>query len=193
MKLTPRIEKAIRVASVLHRSQERKTNEVPYISHPYSVAFILANYTGDEDTVIAGLLHDVLEDVENYSAEDMEREFGRKVTLIVKEVSEDKDPRDKKENKQTTWQKRKEDYLQHLEEASFEAMMVCCADKIHNLQTMIEGYEKFGETLWEQFNAPRDKQMWYYEKVLEILKQRLNNSIVQELEETFRKLEETIS
>ncbi|MEK7182016.1 MAG: HD domain-containing protein, partial [Patescibacteria group bacterium] len=63
MFLTPQIDKAIQRATVLHHGQERKGTGAPYIVHPYAVAFLLAHYTDDEDVIIAGLLHDVLEDV----------------------------------------------------------------------------------------------------------------------------------
>jgi (p)ppGpp synthase/HD superfamily hydrolase len=52
------------MACRLHLNQVRKADEgLPYISHPFSVAWILSSYTDDEDTIKAGLLHDILEDV----------------------------------------------------------------------------------------------------------------------------------
>ena len=146
---------------------------------------ILSDYIDDEDIIVAGLLHDVLEDVPNYYGNDMKKEFGEKVYKIVKEVSEDKDPNNKGENKKVTWQKRKGDYLATLKNDSFEAMMVCCADKIHNLLSLIEAYKEQGDDLWNKFNAPKDKQMWFYEEILNVLKDRLNNDIVKELDRIY--------
>ena len=55
MKLTAKIQKAIDLASMLHIGQVRKGNDdLPYISHPFSVAWILSEYTDDEDVVVAG-------------------------------------------------------------------------------------------------------------------------------------------
>lgn len=193
MKMTPKIQKAITKASILHHSQKRKGDGSPYIIHPYSVAFILAGYTNDENIIVAGLLHDVLEDVKGYTAEDMEKDFGNKITQIVKEVSEDKDPNDSKEKSKATWQKRKEKYLENLRNGSFEAMMVSCADKIHNLLSMLDAYKKRGDSMWEDFNAPTDKKIWFYREVLNILKEKLDNEIVKELEEVYLRAEKEIN
>lgn len=87
------ILKTIERAAELHKNQFRKgDSNIPYISHPYSVAFILAQYTNDENVIVASLLHDVLEDVPGYYRADMITEFGEVVTSYVEEVSEQKDP-----------------------------------------------------------------------------------------------------
>lgn len=186
MKLTARIRKAIIKATILHKGQKRKADGLPYIIHPYSVAFILSHYTDDGNIIIASLLHDALEDVSGYSENELKKEFGEKVCEVVKEVSEEKDPDDSREKKKKTWLIRKKKYLSHLNQASFEAMMISCADKIDNLRSMMQSHRKQGKKLWKKFNAPRDKKMWFYEKVLETLKERLNSDIVRELEKTWR-------
>lgn len=73
-----------------HDGQYRKVSGVPYVSHPIGVALITAQYTGNEDAVIAALFHDILEDVspDIYSADRMRDEFGEHVTEIVANVSE---------------------------------------------------------------------------------------------------------
>lgn len=190
MQLTPRLHKAIYQAAVLHNGQTRKADGAPYIIHPYAVAWILANYTDNEDIIIAGLLHDVLEDVKGYRVEDMQRDFGEQVTRIVKEVSEDKDPNIEQDDK-ATWQMRKEKYLANLANDSYEALMVCCADKIYNLTSMLEVYKIQGEKMWQKFNAPIDKQLWFYQEILKILQTKLNNPIVQELSTVYHTTLET--
>src|SRR5260221_9383899 len=67
---TPKIERAIAIAALLHRDQFRKGREckVPYISHPLSVAELVAKYSSDVDQITAALLHDTVEDCE-YSFE----------------------------------------------------------------------------------------------------------------------------
>jgi len=186
MKLTPKIQKAINKASILHDGQRRKGNNLPYIVHPFSVAFILSIYTDDEDIIAAGLLHDVLEDVKGYYFKDLKKDFGSRISKIVKEISEDKDP-NIKEDKKATWQTRKEKYLSHLKNASYEAMMVCCADKIHNLHSLIEAYKEQGDELWKKFNASLDKKLWFYEEILRILKEKLDNEIVKDFEKVYLK------
>lgn len=192
MKLTPKIQKAINLASRLHLGQVRKGDSgLPYISHPFSVAWILSNYTEDEDIVVGGLLHDVLEDVKGYYYADMVSDFGEKVAKIVKGVSEDKDPNVKSDDK-ATWEDRKSKYLAGLEHDSDEALMVCCADKIHNLQSMIDAYQEQGEDLWVNFNSPKEKKLWLYEEILKFMKTRLDDQIVAELEKVYCRAEEIL-
>ena len=60
--MTPRFTQAIFLAATAHEGQSRKGTKIPYITHPVAVAGLVAQYGGDEDQQIAGLLHDVLED-----------------------------------------------------------------------------------------------------------------------------------
>ncbi|MFH1657217.1 MAG: HD domain-containing protein [bacterium] len=184
MKLTAKIQKAINFAAEKHLGQKRKGIELPYIVHPYSVAMILSDYTDDEEVIVAGLLHDVLEDVKNYSKADMARDFGERVTQIVQEVSEDRDPNVPADAK-ATWIQRKDKYLINLKNDSQEALLVCAADKIHNLHSIIDAYAIMGEKLWDSFNAPKEEKIQYYGKILDVLKTRLKSDIVKELEDTY--------
>lgn len=189
MKLTQKIQQAINLASRLHLGQVRKGDSgLPYISHPFSVAWILSNYTEDEDIIVAGILHDVLEDVKGYYYDDMVRDFGERVAQIVKGVSEDKDPNIESDEK-ATWEERKSKYLANLKNDSDEALMVCAADKIHNLQSMISAYQEKGDALWDNFNSPKEKKLWLYQEILKFMKGRLNNLIVNELEEVYGQAE----
>lgn len=192
MKLTPKIQRAINLASRLHSGQTRKgDSDLPYISHPFSVAWILSNYTDDEDVIVAGLLHDVLEDVKGYYHDDLVSDFGNRVAEIVKGVSEDKDPNIDSDDK-VTWEIRKLNYLANLEIGSEESLLVCTADKIHNLESMIDAYQVHGEGLFKQFNSPKDKKLWFYQEVLKIMKKRLNNPIVAELELVYHEADKSL-
>jgi (p)ppGpp synthase/HD superfamily hydrolase len=184
MKLTPKIRKAIDTATTLHRHQKRKVGDLPYATHIFSVAWILENYTDDEDVICAALLHDVLEDVKDYPIEKMQSDFGDRVAGIVREVSEDKNP-NIPENAKDTWEYRKNKYLEDLRDDSYEAMLVSAADKIHNLDSMIVDHETYGDEIWEKFNSPMDKKIWFYGEVLKILREKLDNPIINEFEEVF--------
>jgi (p)ppGpp synthase/HD superfamily hydrolase len=184
MILTPKIQKAINFVAEKHFNQKRKGIELPYVVHPYSVAIILSNHTDDEDVIVAGLLHDILEDVKGYSEEDMKQEFGERITKIVKEVSEDKDPNVSEDDK-ATWGPRKDKYLANLENDSQEALLVCAADKIHNLHSMIDSYDILGDKLWDSFNASKEQKIEYYGKILEVLKSRLKSDIIKELQDVY--------
>lgn len=189
MKLTPKVQKAVNMAAEKHFGQKRRGISRPYVVHPFSVAVILSEYTDDENIIVAGLLHDVLEDVPGYPAENLEKDFGKEVANIVKEITEDKDPDDTPEENRKTWQCRKELYLENLSNDGFGALMVACADKIHNLQSLAEAHGIQGEEIWEIFNAPKEKVIWFYREVLKIVSRRLDNLIVSEFRETLAKVE----
>lgn len=79
------IEKAYKVAYEAHKTQVRKSGE-PYIIHPLCVAIILADLELDKETIVAGLLHDVVEDT-ILTAEEIRKEFGPDVELLVDGVT----------------------------------------------------------------------------------------------------------
>ncbi len=176
MTLTPKIEKAIKRASILHEGQVRKsTKNTPYITHLFSVAALLSNYAGKEDVIVAGLLHDTLEDTP-YTEEELEAEFGlaiKETVFSVTEVSYYE-----RKNRNFPWKERKEIYLEKLKTAGADALMVSAADKIDNLEGMIEGYRKNGASVWESFKGSPEEQIWFFGSVLAILEERLQSDIV---------------
>ena len=192
MVFTNKIQKALNFAAKKHDGQIRKSSKFPYIVHPFSVFIILSKYTQDEDVLAAALLHDVLEEVNGYFYEDLKKDFGEKVANIVRGVSEDKDFYDGEDDRET-WQERKDKYLANLKNDTAESLLVCAADKIHNLKSMSRIYEEMGDQMWQDFNAPLEKQIWYYGSVIEILKEKLDNIIVNELEEEFNNFEKVIT
>ena len=79
------IEKAYDLAEEMHRGQLRKSGE-PYLIHPMAVAEILAELGMDEETIAAGLLHDVVEDT-SYTTEELAKNFGDEVADLVDGVT----------------------------------------------------------------------------------------------------------
>jgi (p)ppGpp synthase/HD superfamily hydrolase len=167
VKFTPRLEKAICAAAMAHRKQQRKGSELPFIIHPFGVMSIASQVTNDEDILIACLFHDVLEDVpEMYPAESMRDEFGDKVLRLVKDVTYDLTIKD--------WQKRSEDYLYHLENrAHIDAVIICAADKTHNLMSIIKDSNTIGDTLWGRFSSDKQSQLWWYRSSAEVIEKRI--------------------
>lgn len=192
MFLTQRIEQAIARATVLHHSQKRKVSGVPYIVHPYSVAFLLAHYTDDEDVIIAGLLHDVLEDVPEYTETMLREEFGERVFRIVKEVTEDYLqngngkwlPQDS-----TSWRSRKQHYLDNIKNDSPEALLVATADKIHNMRGLLDEHRIHGALVWEKFRRKSHDMLWFYQSATEIIAERLTHPLVDEMQKILRDFE----
>lgn len=148
-----KVEKAIYFATKAHMGQKRKTENIDMIFHPMTVGFMLKDNNMKDECIIAGLLHDVIEDTK-YTKQDVINEFGIEICNIVEEVSEDKSIKD--------WKKRKTQAIEKIKKASFNGKMVECADKIHNLETLYEIYLKEGEKVWENFNSTKEEQKWYY-------------------------------
>lgn len=163
MFLTDKIFRAIERATELHNGQTRRVNGLPYIVHPYAVGFLLAHFTDNEDVIIAGLLHDTLEDVPSYTQEMLAAEFGPEVARLVSEVTEDNAIYD--EHPELSHQDRvrlkKADYLERLMDDSEGALMIAAADKICNTRSFLSEYAKYGpEEFWKKWrrNAPAFEQ-----------------------------------
>ncbi|MDO5511374.1 HD domain-containing protein [Corynebacterium sp.] len=164
--LTPRLMNAMNTAATAHRDHTRKGSGIPYVSHLFAVMYLVASETDDEDLLIAALLHDALEDVpENYSEEQMRADFGDRVAGIVLDLSKDDSLPD--------WQDRSNAYLDHLENhASEEAVLISCADKLHNLMSILDDHAAQGDALWERFNSGQERQRWWYGEVHRVVEKR---------------------
>lgn len=176
MTFTPQIDEAIKLAAHLHRNHTRiDKNSTPYISHLVSVAMILSEYTNDEDIIIAGLMHDSLEDVPDYDYEKLLLDCGERVAKIVTHVTEPLDA-NKSEIDQLPWLTRKEAYLKNLKSGGKESAMVSAADKIHNTESLIRVANDEREAHLSRFKSSLKNRVWFHEQVLEIVKEKLGDS-----------------
>ncbi|PIR69244.1 MAG: bifunctional (p)ppGpp synthetase/guanosine-3',5'-bis(diphosphate) 3'-pyrophosphohydrolase [Candidatus Niyogibacteria bacterium CG10_big_fil_rev_8_21_14_0_10_46_36] len=166
------IDKALQKAEILHKGQVRKSDGVtPYITHLKEVAGILKKYTSDEHVIAAGILHDAIEDTP-YTPEALEHDFGLVIRDIVMGVTEKK----MRDGKKIPWKVRKEAYLHNLQHVSRNSLLVCAADKVHNMNSCVHDFQKQGSSVWSSFNAEPKEQVWYYGAVLHILTGRLRHS-----------------
>lgn len=189
MRFTDQIRRAIDTAARVHNGQKRKDQYgTPVISHPYGVAMILAQYDDiSEDTIIAGLLHDVIEDVDPdvYSADDIRTNFGDDVLEIVQQVSDDAHIKD--------WQLRKQAYLRVLETARPGALMVSAADMTHNLSSFVDSYKLDPEMFSKRFAGTPQQQLWFYGERAGLIHQRLEHPIAEAALEAYSRFEEALS
>lgn len=163
MLFSPVLERALRRAAVAHREQRRKGTDVPYITHPVQVAWILrqAGFT-DEELLAAALLHDVVEDC-GVPLEQLAAEFSPRVAEMVGRLSERKTDAD---GQPRPWEDRKREHLDHLHDAPLDVRALVLADKLHNLQTIALDLAA-GVDVFSRFNAPRDRLLWYYRAVID--------------------------
>lgn len=148
--------KAISFANEAHRDQKRKINLSPYIMHPIAVGMILQEMRAGEDCIVAGVLHDVLEDTP-VTPLQIEEQFGSKILSLVISVSENKSIDD--------WFERKRLYIQAKENCSLETKLICASDKFHNLFTIKEDYLLLGDSIWSKFKRGKKDQEWFYRSV----------------------------
>jgi (p)ppGpp synthase/HD superfamily hydrolase len=176
-----RIEQAVRAATILHKDQVRKGSApLPYVSHLVATAFIAADYSNDEDTVIAALLHDALEDTD-YTAAELEDDFGGVVRELVESVSEPKST----PTEPISWVERKEIYIKQLKKADERALIVAAADKIHNLRSIVEDYYDDHKRFIADFGGSLEKRVEIYQKMANVLNQRLSGGILSEFNHVF--------
>jgi (p)ppGpp synthase/HD superfamily hydrolase len=170
------INHALAFAAKHHDRQVRKGTKLPYLTHPANVAVILTRYACDSDTVVAGILHDVIEDCvrEGYSREMLEQrigdKFGPKVLDTVLAVTYRRHDDDGVE---LSGDDRKTDYLERLSAASEEARWVCAADKIHNASSILSDLRRTvdAETIWSRFGGGRGGTGRWYRQVYDRLRE----------------------
>ena len=165
-----RINHALAFAAKHHDREVRKGTRLPYATHASNVAVILARYGQSDETVVAGILYDVIEDCinENWTQEMLEERIGEKFGASVLEtvlmVAHRKHDDDGNEMDR---QERDADYLQRLEAASEAARWVCAADKIHNASTILADLRRTvdPESVWGRFSAGKEGTIRWYRDV----------------------------
>jgi (p)ppGpp synthase/HD superfamily hydrolase len=160
--MTPRLEQAMRWSARCHHGQVRKVDDIPYFQHVAAVALVLAQAGFDEDVIIAGFLHDVVEDTDA-TLEDVAARFGPDVCEVVQCCSEVKTDA---QGHKRPWIDRKRDHLAAVAGAPLAAQAVVLADKLHNL-TSIEHDLREGRDVWSQFSADRKQVLWYNRAAIE--------------------------
>ncbi len=184
-----RYDAALCLAAMAHRTQKRKGSDVPYIVHPVQVATILLRYGFAEDVVIAGLLHDVVED-QDVSLDTIRAEFGPAVAEMVAALSE----RKREGGKPRPWEERKKEALAHLRQASAGAMAVKAADVLHNAHSLGAHLQRDGAAAWQDYSRDAEQTLWYYRAVLEIVQKELDgHPLLDEVREAVDALNSVIS
>lgn len=165
-----RINHAFAFAAKHHDRQVRKGTRLPYLTHPANVAVILTRYGRDEETVVAGILHDVIEDCvrEGWTHEMLQEriaaKFGDAVLETVLAVTKRRTDGDGLEFSR---EEIRTDYLERLAAASESARWVCAADKVHNAGATLADLRRTidADTVWGRFGGGREGTLQWYRDV----------------------------
>ena len=133
---TTLIDKAVEVATKAHEGQLRKTGE-PYIIHPLAVKKILEDWNMDDDTVIAGILHDTVEDTD-LTLKDIKEQFGKDVAFLVDGVTKLSKARSGMKNLESYLPETSDNLLKLLIATGQDVrvLIIKLADRLHNLRTL---------------------------------------------------------
>lgn len=167
-----RVQLALTTMLEAHGLRHRKAGGGYEAAHAASVAMIVGDYGFDEDTLIAALLHDTLEDTE-LAPSVIRTRFGEHVLAMVEDVSEPPRP--------APWRERKLTYIEQLRVTSRDgSLAVASADKIHNLSNMIAGLRAEGAAFASAFTAGLAAMEWYQRAVYDLLRDRWQHTILDE-------------
>jgi (p)ppGpp synthase/HD superfamily hydrolase len=216
MQFSSRFDQALIVAALAHRSQVRKDTCIPYVMHPFHVAVLLERHGFPEPVVVAGLLHDVLEDTDFDSAAVRESfaatfpafrelggtaepfrgamiafirsQFGEDVLAMVEAVTEKKEAAGRKR----PWRTRKDEQFAHVAAMSLNAAAVKAADTVHNARSILRDLQSRGSAVFHRFNCSPLELLWYYGTLDGTIRKRLGDRhpLALELEEAVRDLNE---
>lgn len=182
------LDRALELAAEAHREQVRKGTGVPYVMHPVHVSILLMKHGFPEAVVVAGLLHDVVEDT-NVSLESIEGAFGSEVAALVGSVTEIKTETAGGAEVRRPWRIRKEEQLLRLDAAPPLTAALKAADAIHNCESTLRELDRVGPEAWERFRAPPEDQLWYFRSIATRVRKRLgDHPIARELEATIERL-----
>jgi hypothetical protein len=184
-----RYEEALRLVATIHSDQNRKGCDIPYITHLVQVSHILQCHGFSDDAVIAGLLHDIVED-QGYEPMRIAWQFGQGVAETVDAVTERK--MDKGGSKRP-WGERKWEALERLRQAGDEAVAVKAADTLHNARCIALDVRREGPRVWKRFSRGPRSMLTCYREVHQIAYEKLGyHPLVRELEIALDNLERVI-
>lgn len=214
-----RLDRAFVLAAAVHDVQRRKGTAIPYIIHPYHVALILDRHGWPEDVVVAGALHDVLEDARCERPEFRERvrqvcpaltaapddeagfrralgdhirhAFGEQVLEMVVHVTEQKTDAN---GERRPWKTRKQEQLAVMLQAPPEVAALKAADLVHNVQAIARDVRATGPGVMARFNAPPADVRWSYREMMNVLVSKLgeDDPLARELTHVVAEFEEAL-
>ena len=189
MYLSPLFDTALTYATHIHAHQQRKSTEIPYITHLLGVLRNQRTSRCNQEEAIGALLHDAGEDAGGEGRiADIRLRFGNAVADIVAGCS------DTLEEHKPDWRTRKEAYIAHLSHTTPSIRFVSSADKLHNARAILRDHYRIGDKVFDRFTASKTETLWYYRSLTTAFKQAQTSGgareLVEELDRTVSILEQ---
>ncbi len=172
---------AIEFAAQAHRGQFRKGTRLPSVFHGFAIAKTLIECECSDEVVVAGILHDTVEDTP-VTLDEIRATFGDKVASLVDAVSEPLSELDRVQS----WGQRKQHTLEALETATPEVLLIQLADKLDNIKSIREGWERAGEAVWDTFNRGREDQQRHFRALVQVFERRVTDPCGEPLVRVFQ-------
>lgn len=183
MACTYRLVEAFALACELHADQKRKGTDIPYVTHLMATAALVGEYGGDENQIVAALLHDAVEDAGGLPILERIREaFGPLVAQYVSACS------DAFSRPKPPWEERKRAFLSKIPQAAPEVRLIVAADKLHNARCTLNDLVEKGPQIWERFGGRRDGTLWYYNEIIAALGRGWDHPLLRQLSATVEEL-----
>ncbi|GIX03201.1 MAG: hypothetical protein KatS3mg113_0207 [Planctomycetaceae bacterium] len=177
MQLSERYQTALNYVFEKHWGAERRHRGVPYLAHVLAVSSLVLEYGGDEDTAVAALLHDVVEDAGGEAViPELRRKFGERIAEYVLACS------DRITSELPPWRERKRAFLERVAQSGPPVQLIVLCDKLHNLRSLLIVYRELGETMWQSYRGGREGSLWYYAQIHRLI---CPPAIPQDLHEEF--------
>jgi (p)ppGpp synthase/HD superfamily hydrolase len=166
-----RINHAFAFAAKYYTNRSKRGSGVSFLTHPSNIAVILARYGCDEVTIVAGILHHVLEEAVPEERAELEKKirekFGPVVSAIIGDVLEERyDSR----GRERPWDVWKQEYLASITTAEPRALDICAADEIHRCGSWLADIRRLGVEYFSTFAATSGRQaLWWYREVCDVL------------------------
>lgn len=167
MRYSIAVQRAIKFSIKTHeiyQKQKRKGKDVAYITHPLTVGLILSLVDAKESVVIAGLLHDTIEDSvkeKKVDAAMIKARFGAEVTKLVLSVTE--------QDQSLPWAVRKREAIEHIKDFSEDSLLLKSADILANTRDIIDDYMRIGDEVFSRFSASKELTIRHYLNVIKEL------------------------
>lgn len=155
-----RVDEAAAWAARLHRGQDRAMTDVPYITHLWAVAALVAEWGGDEDQVVAAFLHEAARDDDGtMDLDEIDRRFGPRAAGIVADCSTTPGATN---GPQLAWEDRVTARLGRLGCAPVEARLVACCDALHDATSIVRALRRCGWRSLERLPGGPDGVLWSF-------------------------------